>query len=76
MAHADVILVQCGQEVCLGRIGLEHPCDLHLVEALAKLQLTAQRRGWSLRLRNPSEALADLLTLTGLAEVLLTEASP
>lgn len=76
MAHAEVILVQRGQEVSLGRVGHEYPCDLHLIEGLARLQLAAQRHGWSLRLRNPSDALTDLLTLSGLTDVLPGETPP
>ena len=46
---------------------------LALVDALARHQLAAQRRGCSIRLRNASRALRDLITLVGLAEVLPVE---
>ena len=47
--------------------------NLALVDSLARLQLAAQRRGCSIRLRNASRALSDLITLVGLAEVLPVE---
>lgn len=76
MAHAEVILVGRGEEISLGTVGHEHRCDLGLIEGLARLQLTARRQGWSLRLRNPSDALAELLSLTGMADVILSETPP
>lgn len=45
-----------------------HP-DLSVVDELARWQLTARRRGWSIRLCNASEELVDLLYLVGLGEV-------
>ncbi len=45
------------------------PADLEAVDALARLQLAATRRGVRLRLRHPSSDLRDLLNLVGLAEV-------
>ena len=44
--------------------------DVHVVDALARLQLAAKRRGRRLVLQNPSLDLADLVGLMGLAEVL------
>ncbi|WP_406289983.1 STAS domain-containing protein [Embleya sp. NBC_00896] len=54
------------------------PCDLRAVtspdlatiEALARLQLTARRLGRRIRLLGACGELCDLLTLTGLGEVL------
>jgi anti-anti-sigma regulatory factor len=40
------------------------------LEALTRLQLTAQRMGTSIRLRNASAQLVDLLALFGLSDVL------
>jgi hypothetical protein len=40
--------------------------DLAVVDALAQLQVAARRAGWSLRLRDPSPALRELLDLAGL----------
>jgi hypothetical protein len=43
--------------------------DLELVDALARLQLLARRRGCSIQVR-PCEELRTLLLLVGLSEVL------
>jgi ABC-type transporter Mla MlaB component len=52
-------------------------CDVHGVEpdavtvdALARLQLAAQRRGCRIRLRGASDELAELVDFMGLADVL------
>lgn len=45
------------------------PADLEAVDALARLQLAATRRGVRLRLRQPPSDLVDLLHLVGLAAV-------
>jgi ABC-type transporter Mla MlaB component len=50
-----------------------HP-DAGTIEALARLQLTARRLGRGMRLRDPTPALAGLLDLVGLADVLRVEA--
>lgn len=44
------------------------------LEVLARLQLTAQAAGCTLRLRNAYSRLQDLLNITGLADVLRKEA--
>jgi hypothetical protein len=44
--------------------------DERALEALTRLQLSAQRLGRSIRLRNASAQLVDLLALVGLSEVL------
>jgi ABC-type transporter Mla MlaB component len=44
--------------------------DAVTLEALARLQLAASRRGIRLRLRHPSRELLDLVELAGLADVL------
>ena len=46
---------------------------LGLVDALTRLQLTARRHGCSIRLRNTTRALRELIELVGLADVLLLE---
>ena len=46
--------------------------DLELVDALARLQLLARRRGVSLQLR-PCEELRELLHFVGLTDVLSLE---
>jgi anti-anti-sigma regulatory factor len=47
--------------------------DLATVDALARLQLDARRRGSPLKLRDPSPQLRDLIELCGLAEALGVE---
>jgi hypothetical protein len=47
--------------------------DLDLVDALARLQLMARRRGCSIQLR-PSDELRELLLLVGLSKALSVEA--
>jgi hypothetical protein len=49
------------------------PCDMSLVDALAHLQLSAHRNGWTIRLLDVSEDLNELLELVGLADVLSLE---
>jgi ABC-type transporter Mla MlaB component len=44
--------------------------DAVTVDALARLQLAARRRGCQIRLRGASRALRDLVELMGLADVL------
>lgn len=46
--------------------------DLALVDALARVQLMARRRGCSIQVR-PCEELRDLLLFVGLADVLAVE---
>jgi hypothetical protein len=43
--------------------------DLSVVEHLARLQLVARRAGCSIRLRDASAALSELLDLAGLSDV-------
>jgi hypothetical protein len=66
----DVVLVLDGDvEVVLWRMdGMSDP-DLHVVEALARLQLAARRVGGSIRLRNPCQRLRALLEFAGLTDV-------
>ena len=44
--------------------------DAVTVDALARLQLVAQRRGCMVRMRNASSALLDLVELMGLTHVI------
>lgn len=46
------------------------PADATAVDALARLQLTARRLGRAIRLRDATDELRDLLTLTGLRDAL------
>jgi ABC-type transporter Mla MlaB component len=47
--------------------------DLATVDALARLQLEAKRRGCTVCLRHPSDELLALVDLLGLAHVLRVE---
>jgi ABC-type transporter Mla MlaB component len=47
------------------------PADLAAIEALARLRLTARRRGCDVELYGASRELTGLLVLAGLADVLL-----
>jgi hypothetical protein len=53
-------------------VGFATP-DAATVGALARLQLTARRRGLELRLRHASGELKELLDFMGLADVLRVE---
>lgn len=46
------------------------PAGAVTVDALARLQLTAQRRGCTLRITGMSTELRELIAFTGLADVL------
>ena len=48
--------------------------DVTAVDALARLQLTARRLGYEVRLRDASVDLQDLLDFVGLRDVLRVEA--
>ncbi len=48
--------------------------DLEFVDALARLQLAARRRGFRIRLQDPPPDLAQLLELCGLGEALGVQA--
>ncbi len=63
---AVVVLLGGGIEVVVGRVAGGRP-DLAVVEALARLQLEARRRGCSICVRDPSRELCELLDLVGLS---------
>ena len=50
------------------------PADLTTLDALARLQLDARRRGLEIRLLEVPEALRRLIELAGLGDVLRVEA--
>lgn len=58
--------------VDVGDVAEPHPA---VIDALARLQLTARRLGGSIRLRNVSSELRGMLTLLGLSEALRLAAS-
>ena len=57
-----------GGELTCDVVGLS--ADAGTVEALARLQLAAHRKGCRVRLRNASSELRDLVALMGLTDVL------
>jgi hypothetical protein len=68
-------VVAWGRVVLVGRAGVEVAAwvvagpgapDLSIVDALARWQLSARRRGGSIRLREVGVELAELLDLAGL----------
>src|SRR5215831_10754905 len=62
------LLAAAGGTVRCDDAGIEP--DAVTVDALARLQLAASRRGCSIRLCHPSPALLDLVELMGLSHVL------
>jgi ABC-type transporter Mla MlaB component len=71
-ARADEVLDrQPGSLVCDAH-AVADP-DLATVETVARLALTARRRGRDIRLQGPPRSLIDLLDLCGLAELLARE---
>jgi hypothetical protein len=66
--RAVVVLVQDGREVILGSVDGATRCDLGLVEDLLRLQLLAQRFGWSIRITEVRADLRELFDLVGLTE--------
>ena len=73
MTNDFVLIVDAETHEVLGHVDARTP-DLALVEALARVQLKARRRGSQIRLTNVSARLRGLLELVGLAEVLCVEA--
>ena len=67
-----LLIVDADTDEIVARVDARRP-DLALVDALARLQLDARRRGGRLRLRNVTDELRGLLELVGLADVLAVE---
>lgn len=67
-SRALVVVVDGDGDVVLGPLDAARP-DLALVDALARLQLAAGRRGRRIGLRNADPELWDLLDLVGLGEI-------
>ncbi len=67
-----LLIVDADTDEVVARVDARRP-DLALVDALARLQLDARRRGGRLRLRNVTDELRGLLELVGLADVLAVE---
>ena len=70
-----VVIVDGDVEVATCRVDGPAPPDLSVVEVVARLQLAARRRGWSIRLHDPCPQLCDLLDLVGLAGLLAVAGS-
>jgi ABC-type transporter Mla MlaB component len=66
------ILERSNAEVALCDVSGIEP-DAVIVDALARLQLAAQRHGCQVRLRSASTGLIELVTLMGLEDVLVLE---
>ncbi|WP_093611885.1 STAS domain-containing protein [Streptomyces indicus] len=72
-AHLSGQLERTGaDEVIVDALALHHAgqADFAVIDALARLRLTARRAGAGVRIRDPGPALLRLLQLTGLSEVL------
>jgi len=72
MTDAVVLVVDAETDEILGWVDARRP-DLAIVDALARMQLGARRRGTRLKLRNVNDELRRLLELVGLADVLALE---
>ena len=71
-SRARIVLIDGDAEIGLGRVvGVR--ADLALVDALARLELAARRRGCVLRLREPCAELRAVLELAGLSELLIDD---
>lgn len=68
---AVVVLRRDGREVLLGPVYAPGGCDLALVDDLLRVQLAAQRFGWSIRLRQVHQDLRELIELVGLTSELV-----
>src|SRR3954468_15103282 len=64
-----VVVVDDTTELVLGRLDAR-PGDASALRVLARLQLAARRRGWSLRIDDAPPALRELAAFCGLGDVL------
>ena len=67
-SKALLVMVDGDEEIVVGHLVCRR-ADLGAVDALARLQLTARRSGCTLRLRDVSPTLGDVLGLVGLGEL-------
>ena len=71
--RVSAALDSCDSDVVICDVaGIDCP-DLSTVGALARAQLSAKRRGGEIRLRQPPQALRDLLGLVALTDTLPEE---
>ena len=66
-ARAVVVLRRDDRDVLLGPVYGPERCDLGFVEGLLRVQLTARRFGWSIRLTEVRPDLLELVELVGLS---------
>ena len=71
--RAVVVLQRDDGEVFLGPVYAPDQCDLGFVDGLLRVQLTARRFGWSIRLREVQPDLLELVELVGLTAELVDE---
>jgi len=71
--RAVVVLRRDDEEVLLGPVYAPDQCDLGFVDGLLRVQLTARRFGWSIRLREVRPDLLELVELVGLTAELVDE---
>lgn len=64
------LLEGCDAGVVVCDVGALVDSDAAVVDALARLRLTARRLGREMRLRHPSEELLELIALAGLCDLL------
>lgn len=67
--RADFLLKGSDADLIVCDVGTLGEPDAVIVDALARLQLVALRSGLQVRLRHASDALLELLRLTGLGDV-------
>ncbi len=70
------LLASSGSDHVICDLGAVTEPDAGTVEALARMQLTAQRLGGRMTLRRACGELGDLLTLSGLTDVLPCDELP
>jgi ABC-type transporter Mla MlaB component len=67
--RATIVLVCAGTDVGSWTLDAGSPCDLAVVDELARLQLSARRLGCAIELRDVAADLLELLELVGLSEL-------
>ena len=65
-----VVLVRGDAEVACWALPAGLRPDLSVVDQLARLQVTARRLGYSIRLRDAPSRLRELIDLVGLSDIL------
>ena len=67
--HATIVLIRRGVEVGTWALRGATKVDLALVDEVARWQLAARRMGCTIRLRDATPELVDLLRFVGLVEM-------